>query len=583
MIAQVAFDLPLAEPFDYIIPPSLENRVSAGMRVEVLLGSRKRIGLVTGLLNHSSVDQLKSLRITLDKTPLLDAAQMALGYQLSAYYGCSLGEALFTIVRGCEKDQVGPPVLKKSSSVLNLYFVPSGQYEAVLASLIKPWAEKKQRVLVLVADQYIASSVEGLLKKYFTSWDYVIGTRSSVFRSLSDIGLVMMVDEDNPSFKQEQTPMYETRDVLLMRAKIEAIEVAFVSTTPTVEMMHLVDQKQVKLKEHPLKDTVKLQMVDLNNYKIMLRGILSPALLSPLESNLAQKRKTILVFNHRGSYAMTRCACGFVLKCQRCESPMLHSKVKKQYLCRHCNFQLSSDILCPSCHKKPVKGKSSWQSFGFGIEQLQKALQDKYPTARIETFERGAQEVLKDWDILIGTVALLRFKNQLKAELVAFLDIDSELNRMDMRSCFRAFSMVQHLRVMAQKQVLIQSRQMDHYVIRSLREDNRAIFYQEDMKIRRELGFSPFAHQVGIYFRGADPTEVEKAAQGVYQKLAQNKSSDEQIHAPSTEGVVNKRGQYRLNILLQGADVVAMIAFIKQVLKSIKRQAKVIITFNVDP
>jgi primosomal protein N' (replication factor Y) len=576
VIAQIVFDLPLEGVFDYLIPPSLENRVHPGMRVEVTLGFRKCAGLVTTVLAQSAFDNLKSIRKLIDQQPLLDQAQLALGISLSNYYGCSLGDALFAMARACDKDVIGEPLSKKTASTVTLYLSPSGQYHPTLISLIQPLADKRQKVLILVADQYTALATAEFVKKSSLSDYCVIGMRSSVFRSLAEIALVIMMDEDNSSFKQEQTPMYETRDVLLMRSAQEKVDVAFVSTTPTVELMHLVEKGRIHLKEDPVAFSVRPQVVDLNNYKIMIKGLLSPAVLTRLESNIVKKLKTILVFNHRGSYAMTRCTeCSFVLKCERCDSAMLYSRTKKQYLCRYCSFYLPGDMACPKCNKP------SWKSFGLGVEQLQKTLQDKFPLARINSFERGS-DTLKDSDILIGTWALLRFKNQIRASMVAFLDIDSELNRLDMRSCFRAWSMVEHLRGMARDQLLVQSRQVDHYVLKALAEDRRDVFYQNDIKIRRELGFSPFAHQISIHLRGKEQKAVEKIAQELYQAVTKIKNQDVQVHAPSTDVIVNKRGQYRLNILLQGPEVVAMISLIKQALASVKRRNKVIVSINVD-
>ncbi|MEI7999261.1 MAG: primosomal protein N' [Candidatus Omnitrophota bacterium] len=580
MIAQVVFDLPLEGPFDYSIPPALEPHISVGGCVEVFFGIKKRIGIVIGLIPQSVFENLKPIRALVNRQDPLDQAQMALGKAMSAYYGCFLGEALFSIVRGNAGVQLIEPLRQKGAMncAPTLHVTPFGDYEKVLESLIKPLAQKRQKVLILVADQFVAVSIEEILKKHFLREDYAIGTRSMVFRSLGDIALVIMIDEDNPSYKQEQTPMYETRQVLLMRKKIEALNLAFVSTTPSVEMMHLVSQGEIELKNYPANALVKAQVIDLNNYKILLKGCLSPAILSALESNLPKGCKSILVFNHRGSFATTRCNdCGFVLKCKRCDSSMLYSRVKKLYLCRHCSSDQSADTLCPSCRKP------SWKSFGLGIEQLQRALQERFPKAKIATFERGEEQMPKDYDILIGTVALLRFKYHTKVDLVAILDIDGEINRLDMHSCFRAWSLVGQLRPICQEQLLIQTRQRDHYVIESLVKDQGDIFYREDMLIRKELNLPPFSHQVVINFRGLQQDKTQEAAQKLYQFLMEIKTNEVQVHSPETEAISKKRDQHRLNILVQGADVVGMISLIKSSFIKLKRTGKVIVTFNVDP
>jgi primosomal protein N' (replication factor Y) (superfamily II helicase) len=581
-VAQVVFDLPLEGPFDYIIPPDLA--ISVGMQVKVTLSSKRRIGLVTRILKESGFKDLKPIKALVPKQPVLDEFQMALGRQLSEYYGCSLGDALFTIVRGCERQKIGTPVGPGKTVTPALYVSSPREYEDILVSLIQPMSQRKGRVLILVADQFMANTIQEILKKHFTPESCLIGTRSSVFRSFKDISLVVMIDEDNPSFKQEQTPMYETREVLLMRQAIEHMEIAFLSTTPTVEMMHWVQEGRIRMATRPkaglepVPKAVKPQIIDLNNYKILTKGILSPAIQSILERNLANKKKSILVFNHRGSYAMTRCQdCGFVLKCQRCESPMVFSKAKKQYLCRYCSFHLPADTVCPSCRKP------SWKSFGFGIEHLQKAMQEKFPLARIETFERSSEQPFKDFDILIGTWALLRFKHHIQVPLVAFLDLDSELNRLDMRSCFKAWSMVGHLRSMAQEHLMVQSRQIHHYCIQSLAQDKPEVFYEEDMKIRKELGFPPFGHHIYIYVRSSQQKQAEALAAEIYETLKKNTKSPLEIHSPLPEIISHKRGQYRLNILMQGQDVVLMMASLKETLSTIKRKGKAIVTLNVDP
>ncbi len=423
-----------------------------------------------------------------------------------------------------------------------LHVVLSGDYQPVLISLISPLVQENKRVLVLVPDQFILSAVENMLRN-FSKESYIIGTRSLVFRSLADIALVVMIDEDNPSYKQEQTPMYETRDVLLMRAKNENINVAFISTAPSVELMYWVENGQVRAEHarpvHGFGHARPVQAIDLNNYKIPSRWFLSPPVVVALESNLTKKINSMVVINHT-----------------------------------------------------------------LGLQQLHKTLQEKFPSAKICIFKRDLQ-VLKG-DIWIGTSALLRFKHQTRAGLVALLDIDGELNRLQMRSCFRAWSLARYFRTMAQNRFLIQTRHPDHYVIKSLTANDDGFFYAEDMRIRQELGLSPFGHQIAIYVRSVQEKLAQKTAQEFYQALKAQLSfpnasignlenaisgppiktfggDNLHIHAPVPEVIAKKGRQYRLNILLQGPDVIGMITFIKQARTKIKPSGKVFVTLNVDP
>ena len=135
---------------------------------------------------------------------------------------------------------------------------------------------------------------------------------------------------------------------------------------------------------------------------------------------------------------------------------------------------------------------------------------------------------------------------------------------------------------MAKTQLLVQTRHPDHYVMKSIASNEVDAFYKDDMEIRRELKVSPFGHQVAVQLRSVQQKLVEKKANELYKSLTEQKVKGIQIHAPMQEVVVRKRGQYRLNILLQGEDVIAMIAFIKAAMAQLKRSSKVIITMNVD-
>jgi len=594
MISQIAFDLPLEGSFDYSIPSSLENHLAIGMRVQVFFGPKKRIGIVTALLAKSAFESLKPIHAIIDEKPLLDQAQMVLAEQLSRYYGCSLGEALFSLARANEQEpSIKSSIQRRSSAQCEciLHIVPLGNYEQILLSLIKPLAQKGQRVLILAADQFAVSSINDILKKHFSTQVYLIGTRSFVFRSFVDVALVIMIDEDNLSFKQEQTPMYETREVLLMRKAIEHIDIAFVGETPSVELMYQVKAGYVKMiYDSTHASPVQVQVVDLNNYKFTPKGLLSVPIKSTIEQNLNKKEKTILVLNRKGSYAVTRCEdCGFILKCDHCDAAMSYSRLKGKYSCHYCSFTVDPEVNCPHCQKP------SWKSIGMGVEQLQKELKNAFGLARVACFEREVPSrgkarsprpneplprtpVLMDFDILITTQAVLRYKHQWRVNTIILIDLDSQLNRMDLRSSFRAWSLAQHLRSMAKTKVFIQTRNRDHYVIKALAGNDPNLFYDEDMSIRQELKLAPFGHEVSIGLRSKIQTIVQNMAQELYDRLKNVAASP-----PSEDTISKKRDQYRFNILMRGEDVVGMIATIKAALTKIKRKSQVIVTINVDP
>jgi primosomal protein N' (replication factor Y) len=399
----------------------------------------------------------------------------------------------------------------------------------------------------------------------------------------------MMVDEEDPSYKQEQMPMYDAAQVLLTRSKMFGFDVAFVGISPSVELMALARGcPEVKLIEEPTDGVPSVRLVDLTNYK-SVPGLLSPPVRDAIEAALKAGKKSVLVLNRRGSYRLTRCVdCGEILKCSYCDSPLIYSRSAGKFLCRHCAYTSPGDTVCPKCQRQ------NWRSQGIGVEQLQTESRKYFPQAKILAFERakkvlmpdtrGSSQSLPDFDILISTRAVLRFQGRWRAQMVAFIDFDVELNRLDMRSAFNAFSLVLHISSMALESVFIQTRNSGHYVLQSLSRGQIQSFYDEELKLRKEFGFSPFKHWVKISWRGKSEKSTLQAAQQVYTEL--NKSSSGKIYTitpPLADAVGRKRDQFRFNVMLQADHVPPAVAFIKSIIQKSKRPSRVITTLNIDP
>ena len=190
-----------------------------------------------------------------------------------------------------------------------------------------------------------------------------------------------MVDEEDPSYKQEQMPMYDTAQVLLTRSKMYGFDVAFVGISPSVELMALACERQNQaLSKSQLPTSLAVRLVDLSNYKF-IPGLISPPVRDALEAALKAGKKSILVLNRRGSYRLTRCVdCAEILKCTHCDSPLIYSRSEGKFLCRHCTYTAPGDTVCPKCHKP------SWRSQGIGVEQVQTELKKFFPQAKIAGF-----------------------------------------------------------------------------------------------------------------------------------------------------------------------------------------------------
>jgi len=395
-----------------------------------------------------------------------------------------------------------------------------------------------------------------------------------VFESDGRYACVVMVDDADDSFKQEQTPMYETRQVLLARGQIYGFDIVFVGVSPSPELMAMTIDGEIKLIEAGQK-LPKVRLVDLTNYKFV-PGMISPPLRDALEASIKNNQMSLLVLNRKGSYKLTRCIdCGEVLKCSHCDSSLIYSRSEGKFLCRHCTFSLPGETVCPKCHKP------SWKSQGIGVQQVKSELKKIFPLAKIASFERGEKLVLNS-HIIISTRAILRFQGQLSLKVAGFIDFDGELNRLDMRAAFNAFSLVLHIGDMAQE-VFIQTRNFNHYVLESLARGDIKGFYDEELKLRKEFGFSPFKHWIKINCRGKSEKTTLAVAHAVYNALTKDSLEHCVVTAPQADTLSRKRDQFHFNVMVQANEVKEAMSFIKSRLARLKRAAKVIVTLNVDP
>ena len=620
MIAQIVFDLPLDGPFDYLVPEHLISQMAVGTRVKVSFGPKAKIGFVVGLLTQSAFPKLKFIHSLYDTSPVFNSLDLAFAQDFCAYYGCSLGEALGTMLG--HKNDHRPSTHRDHKPLHILYGCQPNSYAIKIQEITDGYskhhgdsgADKPEgpHFLILVPDTFRAQTLSQQLHSlpfvvtlrstlYESARDGVaikIGMRSSVFECDGRYDCVIMVDEEDASYKQEQMPMYETRQVLLMRSQIYGFDIAFVGISPSVELMAMVREGKVRLIEELAAGSFLARLVDLSNYRFV-PGLLSPPVRDALEGALKAGRKSILVLNRRGSYRLTRCVdCGEILKCSHCDSPLIYSRAEGKYLCRHCTYTTPGDTACPKCNKP------SWRSVGIGVEQLQTELKKHFPQAKIVAFERAAKLsakatktsviasdrmersdllTLQDFDILISTQAVLRFQGIWQAQMIALIDFDAELNRLDMRSAFNAFSLVLHVGSMALGPVFIQTRNTNHYVLQGLSRGKAQGFYDEELKLRKEFGFSPFKHWIRISWRGKSEKSTRQAAQQVYTALTQSAPETYVITPPLPDAVVRKRDQFRFNVMVQVDHVPQAVAFIKSTFQKTKRPSRVIVTYNVDP
>jgi len=612
-IAKIVVGLPVDGPFDYAIGKDLQNRIAVGQRVRVSFNRRDRVGFVAGVGQRSTFKRLNPVLSLLDAAPALDSRALELAKTFSAYYGCSLGEAIEAYLPAAlrrDKLSLSSPPVPVSTKEKN-----AGEKEMILVhdqTRYKRWPfiveyiqkiiDAGQSTIVLVPEASFIQETMTVLTKAFAcpivafekklapkkelaQWEQikrgdvsiVVGTRSAVFAPLPNLGLIVIDEEENNSYKQEQTPHYHVHEVAQMRSAIDHCHVMFVSSAPSAEIWKEAKRNKWKKIVFEADQCGKVQVIDMTNYNPRKTSILSFPLQNAMQKTLEDGGKIVLFMNRRGFSTRTHCQqCGFIVKCERCNVNLSYLYSKKTMVCRHCNFKRELPKICPQCEGSYLR------STGTGIEKLESETARLYPDARIHRYESESKVFPKSADIIITTQAVFRQHGTWKVPLVAMLNFDAQMHHFDFRSGQKAFSLLVHLRQLASEKLLVQTRMADNYCIKAVKQMNFEKFYREELRSRKELGLPPYKHLVALGLRGRQEDAVFDQSKLLFDRLKEKNSKGIEVSDPHPDVNPKLRDKYRFTILLKGGSVKSILALVKSVLKGF-RKGKVIITVNVDP
>ena len=494
-IVQVVIGLPVEGPFDYRVPDG-SGPPQIGMRVRVPFGPRDCLGVIVGAGGRKGVGDLKCVEEILDDRPVLEGSQIRLCRELARYYDCSLGEAIEMIlpdalrqprkIDGPQNEFLSPPAAQASKDLLLVHDPSRRQAWPYLLERIKKTVAAGRGVIVLVPEKVlIADAVRRLgpdfagriveLDKRLSSakelenWFAVkagraaiaVGTRSAVFAPFTRLGLVVMTEEEHSAYKQEQSPHYHARDVVLLRARLQNASAVFVSDVPSAELWWAVRKKTLKLVSFDVKPASEWQLVDLTNYNRKRMSVLSVPLQNAITRTLSGGGKVLLWLNRKGFSSTTRCTkCGFSLTCPHCDVNLMYSYSKKKMVCRRCRKKSDFPPVCPECRSSYLR------SHGIGVEKLESEVARLFPQARVEHFDAESEALPKAFDILIATAAVMKSLSELPFDLIGVVQVDAELNRLDFRGTQRAFAVLTHLRFGARQKLIVQTRLAEHYCLR---------------------------------------------------------------------------------------------------------------------
>ncbi len=427
--------------------------------------------------------------------------------------------------------------------------------------------------------------------------EIVIGARSAVFAPLHGLGIVVVDEEHEASYKQGEGFRYHARDLALLRAQMAGAVVLLGSATPSVTTYHRAQSGQTglltlsgRVLERPL------PQVELVDMKASPFGeYLSESLAEAMQENLERGEQSLLLLNRRGFAPYLLCSdCGTTFRCPNCEITLTFHQERRHLRCHYCDFIQRPPELCPTCQGGNILPE------GVGTERLEVELAERFPEARIARMDRdttsrkGAHQQLmermsrRDIDILVGTQMIAKGHDFHGVTLVGVVNADSTLNFPDFRSAERTFSLLTQVAGRAGRgelegRVLIQTYSPDHYALTCAAQHDYPEFYQQELAFRQVLDYPPFGHLVNLVFSGNDGQKVAAAAEALADAL-QNVNGEVEVLGPAPCPLAKLRGKTRVQILLKAAIRMPLRRLLMR-LPQLQKQipAGVGLTVDVDP
>ncbi len=436
-----------------------------------------------------------------------------------------------------------------------------------------------------------------------------IGARSAVFAPFERIGLVIVDEEHDDSYKQEGALRYNARDLAVVRARLDNALAILGSATPSLQSAYNVQMgkyAQVTLLERVDRRTLpEIAVQDLSRIKEEqgLRRFLTPALLCAMKDTLARSEQVLLFLNRRGFANTLVCAaCGQPVRCDHCDISLTYHQRINAYVCHYCGLSRSAASTCSRC------GSSRIKRLGLGTEKLEDQIQKLFPQARVARMDRdttrrkgGIVKILKALrerriDILVGTQMVAKGHDYPHITLVGIICADLSLSLPDFRSGERTFQLLAQVAGRAGRgtspgQVILQTYNPGHFSIEAARHQDYGAFYRQEIEFRKALGYPPFTRMIQIRISARDKGQARDQALRLGDLCRQLRQTGPDYTAvdilgPIEAPLVRIAGQYRWQLLLKSGKVNILHRFVRELLFGARAPAKrseIAIAVDVDP
>lgn len=648
---RIALPVPLRCYFDYLPLPG--HDYVPGMRVNVPFGRRQLVGVIVELTAHTTVpaNKLKIINECLDDVPVLTKPVLALATWACDYYHYPLGEALKNLMPTKVRKGAALPAIKLpkmqdvSSEKPDLNQAQQQAVDAVLAKtqcferflldgvtgsgktevylrVIEKVAQSGRQALVLVPEIGLTPQTLARFQARFSepvvalhsglkestrlnAWlmaksgdaKVVIGTRLAVFTPFADLGVIIIDEEHDLSFKQQEGFQYNARDVALMRAKQSDIPIVLGTATPSLESFQNTIMARYQHLKLPLRagqsQQPQIQLIDIRQQQ--LTDGMSPALIELIKQHLAEQGQVLIFLNRRGFSPVLMChQCGWVACCKHCDARLTVHLAQKKLRCHHCDAYQPRYQQCPSCQG------SQLINLGLGTERLEESCQKCFPNIGIVRIDRDStrlkgalQEKLdsiinEENQLILGTQMLAKGHHFPKVSLAVILDADSGLFSTDFRATERMGQLLTQVAGRAGRSsklgtVAIQTRHPDHPLLKCLLTEGYTAFAQQLLAEREQAQLPPFNYFALLRAESSDP---ESAFDFLAKVKDQNKNQTVAFQGPVPAPMKKRAGKFRAQLLLQANSRKPLQATLIELTKSIEQQKlprQLKWTIDVDP
>lgn len=627
-IFKVAVEAPLKDSLSYLAPSEL--KLQRGQSVEVPLGKRRIQGVVLGPGQNSTEFSLKEIFQAVEDRPVLSESFLRWTEWLSNYYLHPHGKILESVFPPLKREGRAkknrapivpqlppepPPHLTseqrnciqqiqsqpKFAAHLLFGVTGSGKTEVYL-QLIEEVRQQQKQALVLVPEISLTPQLISRFSKRFPNevavihshltdrektdqwWSIVskeksilIGARSALFCPMQNLGLIIVDEEHESSYKQDEKLRYHARDAAIMLAKFTDVPIVLGSATPSLESWNNVLGGKYQL--HEMKNRVAtrrlpiIQVIDMKDERALRRDEVDPLpfwlsrpLFNEIEKTLAAKEQTALFLNRRGMAQTLHCeACGHVEECPNCAvSLTLHAR--EHLVCHYCGFTKAKGKKCGQCKTGEVV------SLGIGTEAVEDDLRKLFPTARLARADRdeisSRQDLeelirgmeLNEIDILIGTQMIAKGLDFPHLTLVGLVMADIGFHLPDFRSSERSFQLMTQVSGRAGRhsvepgRVIIQTYNPDHPSIVHTIDNRYREFAEIELRDRRRTSYPPFSRLALFKISGSDLNKTLHCAQAVQLRAERAGFSDAVILGPAPSPLAKLRGKYRFQVLIKHQD-----------------------------